>query len=444
MIYLLAFLVVISILIFVHELGHHLAAKSVDIEVERFSIGMGPKVFGFRRGETEYIIGALPIGGYVKMAGMDDAEAIEGSTEPGRQPDGREFDAKPLWARVFVISAGVLMNFLFALVVYAIMSATFGERVVPTTRVAPPETLAGAAAQLDRIPVGAEVVRIGGRTVERWSDVQRTLATAPAGEVTVRFREHDPVMLRLPADDDQRLELLSGFQPLIEPIVGTVLSGSAAETAGLQPGDRIVAIDETPVITWQEVVSTVVDSPGEPLAFTVERAGERVRTEVTPSAERSQDADGRPITVGRIGVMEGYSVSRRYGPLAAVARGAQETWDNSAMVLGVLGGMITGQQSMRQLGGPIAIAQFSGETARLGLEPFLLFMAILSINLAILNLLPIPILDGGQLLFLAIEGVRGRPLSVEQRIRLSHVGLILVVGLMVWAITNDFLRLFGI
>ncbi|HEV2146698.1 MAG TPA: RIP metalloprotease RseP [Longimicrobiaceae bacterium] len=450
MLSIIAFFVVISILIFVHELGHFLAAKSVDVQVPRFSIGLGPRVVGFRRGETEYVLSAIPLGGYVKMAGMEDdeaAEALEGGTAaPDEAPvdPERTFDAKPLWARAWIISAGVIFNMIFAFLVYTGLGLAYGEAKVASTRVAVvgADTMAGPAATLARIPAGAEVQAVGQTRVEDWSELREALAAAPAGPVTLRLAAAPPVTVELPADEMERARALARVQPFAEPVIGEVVEGRPADQAGLRAGDRVLEAAGEPVQTWQDLESAIRSSPGEPLPLVVQRGDQRVAVTVTPETERELDAEMKRVPVGKIGVATPRPdvVQRTLGPAEAVSMGWRQTWAAAGAIVEVLGRLVTGAESMRSLGGPLAIGQISGETARLGLQAFLSFLAIFSINLAIFNLLPIPILDGGHLLFIGIEAVRGRPLSLEQRVRLSHVGMIFVIGLMVWAITNDILR----
>jgi regulator of sigma E protease len=445
---LLAFLVVIGVLVFVHELGHLVAAKSVDIEVPRFSIGFGPRVWGFRRGETEYVISALPLGGYVRMVGMEDTAALEGGTEPERMPDGREFDAKPLWARAWVVSAGVLMNFLFAIVVIAAVTWAYGDRVINTTRIAlaPAAAEAPAGAQLADVTHGAELSAVGGQPVATWNDIAAALATAPAGPLQLEFTDAPPATLDLPADDAARLEVLRLLEPYVPAVIGPISPGSPAARAGFETGDRVVSAGGQTIETWSQFVQVVQAHPDRELTLQVERRGEPVTLTATPAGERELNEQGERVLIGRLGVGQ-QTVEIAHQPVglgASISRGWQETWGTSSMIVRLLGDLLTGAESPRALGGPLAIGQISGQAASLGLEMFLRWMALLSINLAVLNLLPIPVLDGGQLVFLAVEAIRGRALSVEQRMRLSNVGLIIVVGIMVWAITNDFLRFFGI
>ena len=441
MLTILATLVALSVLILIHEFGHFFAAKSVGIAAPRFSLGLGPRVTGFRWGETDFVISAIPLGGYVKMAGMEDdeaGEALEGGQAAPPVDPSRTFDAKPLWARTWVISAGVVMNLLFALVANVVLGAVQGEGSLPETRLAPATAAGGAAAQAAQIPTGARVVRVGGEPARSWDGMQRTLRAAPAGPVALEFEAHPPVTLELPPPGRSRDTLLSALEPLIEPVLGQVVPGEPAADAGLRVGDRIVAIDGEPVVGWGQAVDRIRAAAGEPLRMEVQRGGERIAATVTPRADRE-----RGETVGKIGaaVQEPRLEYRRLGPAEAVAFGWDQTVRMVRLLLVTLRDLITGALSPRNLGGLLAIGEASGASAERGPATFLAFLAFLSVNLAILNLLPIPILDGGHLMFLAIEAVRGRPLSLEARIRLSHVGLIIVVGLMLWANGNDVVRL---
>lgn len=450
MLSILAFLVVVGVLVFVHELGHLLAAKAVDIEVPRFSIGFGPRIAGFTWGETEYVISALPLGGYVRMAGMEDMEAIEGGSdeaEEEREPTPRDFDAKPLWARAMVISAGVIMNFLFAAIVFAGVAFFYGEPINPVTRVEviEAEELNGEAAVLASIPMGANLTAIDGEPVGSWNEIQRVLSTSPAGEVTLSFESTDPVTLTLPAADSERVAVLSPLQPFFEPLIGQVAPGTPAAEAGIEVGDRVVTADGQTVTSWGDLVVIIRDNPGEAIQMVVERDGSQIPLTVTPEPETELNADLERVEIGKLGIAQQVELEYRPVPLPEAAKhGVVTSWTTSALIVELVGDLFTGDASPRSLGGPLAIGQISGEAAEAGLESFFTFMALLSINLAVLNLLPIPILDGGQLLFIGLEAVRGRPLSLEQRLRLSHVGLIIVVGIMVWAMTNDVLRFFGI
>ncbi len=350
-------ILVLGVLIFVHELGHFAAAKSVDIEVPRFSIGLGPKMFGFRRGETEYVISWIPLGGYVKMAGMAEEEVTSklegGSEQTVASPSSRDFDSKPLWARVFVISAGVIMNWLFAILAFSAIAMSQG---VDTPR------------------------------------------------------------------------------------ISAVTEGSPAEAAGLQAGDVIRRIDGRKVRDRTQVIIGIERKGGEPIEIVVDRDGESVMAIATPeSVEEFNEILGQSRTVGKVGVAI-ESVVEQVGVGGALAQG----WGNSAYWTGAivqfLGDLVTGRSSAREVGGPLMIGEISGQAARAGFWQLLGFMSIISINLAVFNLLPIPVLDGGHLLFLGIEGVRGKALSIDQRLRFTTVGMVFVMGLMLWAVGNDLVR----
>ncbi len=444
----LATVVVLSVLVLVHELGHFVAAKSVDIAVPRFSLGLGPKVFGFWIGETEFVLSALPLGGYVKMAGMDEAEMLEGGPdEAERVPSSRDFEAKPLWARAWVISAGVLMNLLFALLVFIGLGLFYGERLNPVTRVlvSEPGELPEWAAPLAQVPAGARIVAVGDQPVGNWTEIEEAVQAAPAGATTFRFEAAPPAAVQLPASSTERVELFAALQPLYAPVIGQVLPGSPAARAGLERGDRIRSVAGTPIASWQDLVRVIRANPDRELTLVVERGGAAVELQVTPSAEAAEGAADGAAPVGQIGVApEVPTLHRPLGIGAAVSRGIAATWGATTGVVEFLQKLITGVESPRNVGSVLTIGQLSGQTARLGPEVFLGFMALFSINLAVLNLLPIPILDGGHLVFLALEALRGRPLSLEQRLRLSHLGLIIVVAIMLWAMTNDVLRFLGV
>lgn len=444
---LLATVVVLSVLILVHEFGHFFAARSVNIQVPRFSLGLGARVWGFRWGETEFVVSAIPLGGYVKMAGMDDDEAqstLEGGAEGEPVDPERTFDAKPLWARAWVISAGVIMNFLFAFVAFAVYAMAFGEADYADTRVVTPgaETTAPGAREAAKIPSGVAVAAVGDSTVTTFNGVRRALLAAPAGPLPVRMADGSTITLQVPADEEQRAALIGSVAPFIPALLGEVTPDGPLDKAGLRAGDRILSIDGAPTPAWTEVTRVVQANPEKRLAFVAVRGADTVRTVVTTTRDESQ----KPA-IGRMGgaldpdVVE--PLRNRMGPVDAVVFGARATWETTAMIATTLKQLVTGELSPSNLGGLLTIGEASGESARAGPDVFLSFLALFSVNLAVLNLLPIPILDGGHLLFLGIEALRGRPLSVETRIRLSHVGLIVVIGLMLWANGNDVVRWVG-
>ena len=467
---LLATVVVLGVLILVHELGHFVTAKLADIEVPRFSIGLGPKLWGFRIGETEYVLSWVPLGGYVKMAGMEEMDAVEGGAEESPLPreaagvgtsDGgllsdddpdhvrvgapgpRDFDGKPVGVRAIVLAAGVVMNLLFAFLLYSVIAGVYGVEPTVPARLGSvlEERLPEGGQPLAEVPSGTRISRIGERRVEDWRDVQDALTITSAGPTTFEFEGAPPVTVDLPADDSLRAVFIFSLRPAVDPVIGRIVEGMPGAQAGLQAGDRIVQAGGQPVSTFDDLVAIVQDSPEEPLPLVVERDGQRVELTVTPAAQELQGPDGQPRTVGQIGVG---TPRDRPGPVGAVAYGAQETWRWTRFTVEILGELFTGGVSARSVGGPILIGQLSGRFARAGFEAFMGFMALVSINLAIFNLLPIPVLDGGHLVFLAVEAVRGRALSLEQRMRFTQVGMVLLMMLVVWVVANDVLRLLGI
>ncbi len=467
MITLLATIVVLGVLIFVHELGHFVTAKLVDIEVPRFSIGLGPKAFGFKRGETEYVISWLPLGGYVKMAGMEEMEAIEGGSskptvtgagtaedlgievETKREAGPRDFESKSLPARALVISAGVIMNFLFAAIVFSIIAMVWGVRGTPDARIGgiAEEYLPSGTEALAQIPSGVRVTHVGNKQVSDFQQLQVALSQAGGGPIELRFEGFEPVTINLPAAQESRDTLISAFEPAVETpaAVGSIVQGSPAHEAGVQPNDRIISAGGENVRNWQHFVQLVERHAGQELTLQVERDGQPVTLTVTPETRMLRDS----TTYGRVGIAPLVSTADalprvRTSFFGGIAHGTKQTWDMVTLTVGFLRDLITGNASARNLGGPILIGQLSGRVARAGLEPFLGFMALFSVNLAVLNLLPIPVLDGGHLVFLGVEAVRGRPLSIESRMRWSQVGFVIVIAIMVWALANDVLRLFGV
>lgn len=449
----LATIVVLGVLIFVHELGHFWAAKAVGVEVQRFSIGLGPKVFGFKWGETEYAFSAIPLGGYVKMGGMEDEvlEKLEGGTskEP-RVPGPRDFDGKPIWARTLVISAGVIMNMVFAFVVYTAVAGIWGIPNIASTRLGSTyEALVPQGSEgILQIPVGAELVRVGETEVQNWTDVQMGLFNAVPGPLTVSFRNPvGQVEVVIPEEEEARRYLASAPLHWVDPGVGSVESGSPAAKGGIEAGDEILYVDGVAVVTWYDFLDAIKPKPGARVEIRLSREGRELTRAVTLNAQEEEDPiTGEEKTVGQIGI---FRLPDEYAytpvePSQAVVAGYRDTVGVTGMILGFLRNLVTGGVSPRSVGSIVTIGEASGQAAARGMASFLGFMALFSVNLAILNLLPIPVLDGGHLVFLAIEAIRGgNPLSIEQRLRWSQVGFVLLLGIMVWALSNDFLRMFG-
>ena len=469
----LATIVVLGVLIFVHELGHFMAAKSVGIEVQRFSIGLGPTMFGFRRGETEYVISWVPLGGYVKMGGMDDEmmERIEGGAREGaeegakegaeegagegaltqpREPKPGDFDGKPIWARTLVISAGVIMNMLFAFVVYTGVNARWGLQELAEHRVGRvvPELLPPGAEALSELPSGARLVSIGGVQVNHAGDVRDGFLEAPAGPLAIVTDEpRMEVEIDLTSDPQERVRILQdGLLLWIDAEAGRLEPGDPAARSGMEAGDRMLVAGGVPITNWWDFVDAVKAHPDIPMEVTLEREGRSLTLSVTPEATQEEDpVTGETVTVGKVGITGpvGELVYRDVSLAQAVQLGYAETVGMTGLLLDFLGGLVTGRESPRQVGSILTIGSIAGQAAGLGIETFLRFMALFSVNLAVLNLLPIPILDGGHLVFLGIEAVRGKALSLQQRLKWSQLGFVILMGIMIWALSNDVLRLWG-
>jgi regulator of sigma E protease len=450
-----AAVVVLGVLIFVHELGHFMAAKAVGIGVPRFSIGLGPVTpLSFRHGETEYLISWIPFGGYVKMASREEQdgeamEALEGGTTGREFPPEKLFENKPLWARILVISAGVLMNALFAYVVYVFLVGSYGLRVDPTTRIARVDTttLPPSARELGGLPFGTQVARINGDTVTAWNDVVEGLTDPSADRIRFDFvGRDDPVIL--PIDGfamEDRTAVLRSLVRLWEARIASVQPGSAADQGGFAAGDLVVRAQGDTIRAWSDLVDLIRGSPGERLTFSVLRGDSLTALSAVPAPQVVTDqATGEEQEIGLLGIGPELAARRvRLGFGASLAEAGRRVQADAGIIWFALRGLATRRLSPRELGGPVLIGQLSGQFARAGLEAFLGFMALFSINLAILNLLPIPVLDGGHLVFLLAEGIRGKPVSLNVRLRLTQFGLVILLGIMALAVTNDILRVLG-
>ena len=443
--------VVLGVLIFVHELGHFLVAKAVGIQVLRFSLGFGRPVLRWRRGETEYWISWIPLGGYVKMAGLEE-EGIVGELEGGRadvaiDPE-RSFDRKPLWARMAVILAGVAMNIFLAFAIYAGLGVIVGAPRLATTQVDTVTTafLPPGAAALSTLRHGDKIVRVNDDTVRTWQDLVERLLEAPAVTHIEVAGRSDPVVLQLPPGDTAaRAQVARALVPLMPAKIGIVYPGQPAARAGLKPGDLIVRAGGDTVRSWNEMLRKIWNSPGKPLALTVVRSDSLVRLTVVPEVHTETDSGSpRPRTYGLIGALQDPPTARQRVDLGtAILSGVEQTVGQVGAVVISVKRLLFGQASVREVGGPILIAQMSGQVARLGIDWFLNFLAFFSVSLAVLNLLPIPVLDGGHAMFLVAEAIRRKPLSPQLRIRLTQVGMLLVLGIMVLALSNDVLRFFN-
>lgn len=447
-----AFVVVIGVLIFIHEAGHFVLAKAVGIQVLRFSLGFGRPIVRWRRGETEYWISYLPLGGYVKMAGLED-EGLAGELEGGKSEapvdPHRAFDRKPVAARLLVVCAGVTMNVVLAFVIFAGLAGTVGtpelnSTVIDSVDVARLPAGARALATLTR---GDRIVRINDDSMRTWDDVLREIVTGPATlELRIAGRA-EPLEVRPgPGGIAARQAIADALFPQVPVVVQQLEDGRPGARAGLEPRDLVLRVDGVPVKSVGGFLERIWASPGRRLRLDVRRGTDSLTFSVVPDTATGRDAryPTRPAKYGLIGAQVQQGLLRVRKPIgAALASGWDETARTAIVILGFLKGLVLGQISVRELGGPILVAQASGQAARLGVDWLLRFMAFFSVNLAILNLLPIPILDGGQVVFLLAEAVRRKPLPLELRLRLTQIGFVVLLGIMILATSNDLWRWLG-
>ena len=441
-----SFVAVIGILILIHELGHFLVARWTGVGVERFSIGFGPVLLRWRGKETEYALSAIPMGGYVKMMGEE--SPLEGGAQPDYDP-AKAFALKPLWARFLIVFAGPGMNFVLAMVIFAIVLATQGRPVWPA--VVGRVTDGSPAATVLR--TGDVVTAINGRPVVFWEDIDRALGESDGRPlelrvqrgsseqtvtVTPRVRTIPDPIFREPHDVWD-----IGAGPKFIPQITSVGAGSPAEKAGLRPGDTVIEIEGKPLYTTDDLLDAIRSRPGQALSLTVDREGRRITAVVTPEPVKETTPGGQETTVGKIqaGLAPKADTYERYGPVEAIRLGAVRTWDMTVLTIKGLWKLVSRQIASSNIGGPIQIATEAGRQAKEGTASLALFTAIISVNLAVLNLLPVPMLDGGHLLFFVIEAVLKRPLSVQKREAAQRVGFVLLMLLMVYALYNDLVRI---
>jgi regulator of sigma E protease len=448
----IAFLVVLGVLIFVHEAGHFVAAKLAGIYVHRFSLGLGSPIpwLTFTRGETEYSVSWLPLGGYVKMASREEdigSSALEGGAPTVQVPPDRVFEAKHVWVRMIVILAGVTMNAVFALAIFTFLAYKNGRQIDPVTTVGRviADEVPPVAARLKEIRPGTAILRINGDTVRSWDDVVSGMVNTPDSQVTLDLSDGSTVVLPIHPDAlEERLKAAQVLQPFRAPVVGQVLAGKPADKAGMQKGDTILAVNGSPVKQWYDLLDLLQDKPGQPLTLEISRDGRHLSLSMTSAVDSIPGPDGKPRAVGRIGVAVGTGyISEPLTFGEALVDGWNGTIKTSNQTIRTVRGLFTGRVSGRSLGGPILIGQLAGESARLGADTFLGFMALISISLAIMNLLPVPVLDGGQFLFLLAEAMIRRPLPIKLRERLTTVGMVLIILLMGLAFSNDIRRMLG-
>lgn len=443
---LVSFVVVLGVLIVVHELGHFIMARLAGVGVERFSVGFGPVLWRFRGKETEYCVSAIPMGGYVKMMG-DDENPLEGGK--GATIDPRKaFNAKPLAARFLIVFAGPAMNFVLAVVIAALMFMLVGRPVAPAQV---GRVVEGGPAAQAGLQTGDRIISIDGAAVPYWEDVARVVQAAgpralkvvvkgTSGERTVDLTPTQTKRRDLFGDEQNVWEL--GASPYIPATIGDTVSGDPADQAGLKSGDTVTALEGQPVMSWDDLAEKIHQRAGQPTRLEVKRGSETLPITVTPKKGKIPGPDGKEVEAGLVGIRPGgTTLMVRSNPLTATWEGVVWAGDVTAKTAIGLYKWASRQIPSNSIGGPIQIATMAGEQARQGISSLALFTAVISVNLFLLNLLPVPMLDGGHLLFFACEAVLGRPLSVRKREVAQQVGFALLMLLMVFAFYNDFKRI---
>jgi regulator of sigma E protease len=442
------FVIALGILVTVHEFGHFWVARRLGVKVLRFSIGFGRPLW-LRRGKrdgTEYVIAAIPLGGYVKM--LDENEE-----EVPQQELHRAFNRQPLWKRVSIVLAGPMFNFLFAILAYWMVFVAGVDGIKPIVG----RVIENSLAQQGGFRVGDEIVTIDGKPNRSWDEHRLYLFSQafkqrqiPVEVVDVdgarQAREIDLRQLPLSEINSALLERgigLLGYIPEVKPIIGKVQANSPADAAGLRAADRIVGINGQRIDSWLEIVKLIQPLGGKVVRMEVERSGQSMSFDVVP--ERMQ-VDGKEI--GRVGIEPSpleipheLRVKIRYGPAEALKTSLESTWTMSILTIKMLVKIVQLEVSTKNISGPLTIAQYAGHTVRIGFVQFLVFLAVVSISLGVLNLLPIPILDGGHLLYYLIEAIKGGPLSKEALAWGQQVGIVLLFALMSLAFYNDIVRL---
>ncbi len=443
---LVAFIVAISVLVAVHEFGHYIVGRWCGMKVLRYSIGFGKPLWTRIAGadKTEYCLSAIPLGGYVKF--LDERD---GPVAP--EDYGRAFNHKPVSSRILVLLAGPLFNFLFAIVAYWFLFING----VPTMKPAVGEVAANTYAAEAGLEFGDRILKVGDRDATDWETALVSMLDEMVsdGRIPLELEGEDGWVRRTTidvGDDASRLTepgLLFdglGFQPW-QPraIVGNVSEDGAADAAGIMEGDRITAIGGEKVVTFRDLQRVVSAIPDETVIIQLIRRNELLSREVTIGL---REQDGETVGLLGVGISTGsadYWYVRQYGPFLAMGQAIEKTWTSIGFTFRMLGRMLTGEVSIKNISGPINIAQYAGNSAAAGLNPFLNFLALISISLGVLNLLPVPILDGGQIVYQAIEGLKGSPLSEQAQLFGQKIGIVALLLLMTFAFYNDIARIIG-
>ena len=438
----LGVVLVLGVMILVHEWGHFAMARLFKVRVDVFSIGFGPRLFGWKRGATDYRLSALPLGGYVRMAGQDLSEIDSGAAAPTGAAD--ELMSKPRWQRALISFAGPAVNLVFPIALligfYAIKGEPYNEYLDAPFQVG--GLAEKATPEITPLRAGDRVVTIASVQNPTWEQAERVVTEAASGSVIpMQVQGADGnlrnVDLRIPAkDNEQQFGQILGY-PLITPIIDEVSAGYPADRAGMQTNDKILAVNGHPVRVWGEFVDRVRSSGGSSVVLTVQRGALTKDIKVTPEKEPTPSGD-YAFMIG-VGVKESF----RYRPMPfslAVSTANTKTWETIAGTVGIVGKLVSGKVSIKQLQGPVGISSEAGKAVKRGSLSVVSLMVLISVNLGILNLLPIPILDGGNILLLAIEGGLRRDLSMTFKERYIQVGLVFLLVLFAIVMYHDVLR----
>ncbi len=445
-----AFIFALGILITIHEFGHYWVARRAGVKVLRFSVGFGRPLWKRVAGadQTEYVIAAIPLGGYVKM--LDEREG-----DVAEEDLPRAFNRQSLAKRFAIVFAGPLFNFIFAVFAYWVMFVTGVPGIKPIVG----EVEEGSIAQRAGLKFADQIISINGRDATSWSNTRMALITKSLDKSVVELEVEDQDrrsrivnldlgLITSEIKDGQILEELgiAQYQPKIPVVIGKLIENGRAIDAGLKVGDTILFADNQQMDDWGAWVKYVRARPETPISIEVERQNMQIKLEITPASMVIKSGD----EIGRIGAAPDVSgltnelrVVEKYSPGDALIAAAEKTWDMSILTLRMIGKMLFGEISLDNLSGPITIADYAGQTASIGWDAFLLFLAIVSISLGVLNLLPIPLLDGGHLMFYIIEFIKGSPLAENIEIMFQRVGMVFLFLLMSVAIYNDFARIFS-
>jgi regulator of sigma E protease len=425
---LLAFLFVLGVLIFVHELGHFLMARRIGVRVLTFSLGFGPKLINVKRGGTEYCISAIPLGGYVKMAGENPEDARTGAND--------EFLSKTKWQRFQVLVMGPVMNLALAVVVLALV--LYQGAQVPIFEDGP--VVVGAVAEdsvakAAGIQPGDRLLRVNDDEVKSWDRFFMQIATQANREVTLLIDRGGRTQVTTMVPKGQgKYEIGDvGIFPVMRPQIAIVQEGKPADQAGLQPGDVILAMNGESAPAYDRVIELIKTHENQPLAIEIERAGQRQTITVTPVLDDGWARIGANISPTEFKTVEPSIVQ-------AFRMSLERNWESAGMILATLKGLVTRETSVKQLMGPVAIADISGDAAEQGWIPLFALMAMISLNLGLLNLMPIPVLDGGHIAILAMEGLSRRDFSIKVKEKMLLAGFVLLLMLMVTVIYNDLAR----